>query len=507
MVLGTASHAGKSLLTAALCRIFVQEGFSVAPFKAQNMALNSAATPDGLEIGRAQAMQAEAARIEPSVDMNPVLIKPSSDTTSQVIVHGRVWANLTAADYHTNRVTELFPLVVESYQRLAAKHDIIILEGAGSPAEINLKEHDIVNMRMAEAADAACILVGDIDRGGVFASFYGTLALLEPRERERIRGFLINKFRGDESLLWPGIKMIEERIHKPCVGVVHYLNDVGLDEEDGVALEDRRTPSRVWTRDDKNPDRPLRVGVVALPYMSNFTDFDALAREPSIALAYLSRPEEVSQADILILPGTKQTMGDLRWLKEKGFSQPIHAHSILKPLIGICGGMQMLGYEIADPENMEGGGSECGLELLPIKTKLLHEKITRRAKVNLLRPQIFKQPMACLSSCGYEIHLGETEYQENAKPLFRLTREGDNQIIPDGAISSNEMAFGTYLHGLFDDDLFRHAFILAARTAFNLSPPIELADVRKERDARFERLADHVRKRIDLNTIRSWIDI
>src|SRR5215813_13358106 len=247
MVLGTASHVGKSILTAALCRILADEGFRVAPFKAQNMSLNSAATPDGHEIGRAQALQAEACRVAPRAEMNPILIKPSTDQSAQVVVIGRVWGQVSAADYHQRRVEDLFPIVLEAYRTLAAEYDVVLLEGAGSPAEINLKTHDIVNMRMAQAANAACLLIDDIDRGGVFASLLGTLELLEPEERSRIRGFAINRFRGDISLLIPGIRMIEERIALPCLGVVPYLTNLGLDEEDGVAMEDRRTVSRCWS--------------------------------------------------------------------------------------------------------------------------------------------------------------------------------------------------------------------------------------------------------------------
>src|SRR5271168_1114556 len=274
MVLGTSSHVGKSLLTTALCRIFAQRGYSVAPFKSQNMSLNSAATPDGLEIGRAQALQAEAAGIPATVDMNPILIKPSGDCSSQVMVRGKIWGQISAADYHQRRVEELMPVVRESYQTLASAFEVIVLEGAGSPAEINLKQHDIVNMRMAELADAQCLLVGDIDRGGVFASLLGTVELLDPAERERIRGFCINKFRGDLSLLTPGVHMMEQRLGKPCLGVVPYLPGLALDEEDSVGLP---AVSRTgWPANEKSSDRRLRIAVVALPSFSNFTDFDSL---------------------------------------------------------------------------------------------------------------------------------------------------------------------------------------------------------------------------------------
>src|SRR6202167_2823030 len=278
MILGTASHVGKSLLTAGLGRIFSDEAIRVAPFKAQTMSLTSAATPDGREIGRAQALQAEACRVAPCAEMNPVLIKPSSDTGAQIVLLGKVWGQVTASDYHQRRVEDLFPPVLESYKKLAASHDLILLEGAGSPAEINLRKHDIVNMRMAHAANAACLLVGDIDRGGVFAALLGTIELLDPEDRARIRGFVINKFRGDAELLRPGVEMMEQRLGIPCAGVVPFLRDLGLEEEDGVAMEDRRSAKRVWqdaesaTENAGATERPLRVGVIAVPHMANFTD-------------------------------------------------------------------------------------------------------------------------------------------------------------------------------------------------------------------------------------------
>jgi adenosylcobyric acid synthase len=507
MVLGTGSHVGKSLIAAALCRILVQEGYRVAPFKAQNMALNSAATPDGFEIGRAQAMQAEAAGVAPAADMNPILMKPSSDTSAQIIVQGRVWGQVTAADYHLHRVEEFFPAVLQSYQRLAADYEIIVLEGAGSPAEINLKAHDIVNMRMAEAADASCLLIGDIDRGGVFASLVGTLELLEESERERIRGYLINKFRGDVTLLQPGIEMIKAYLTTPCVGVIPYLHDVGLDEEDGVAMEDRKTAARMWRDNDESPDRNLRVGVIALPHMSNFTDFDALAAEPSIALAYLSRASEVADADVIIIPGTKQTVSDLKWLEVGGFDKAIQKQVARSLTIGICGGMQMLGLDIRDSAGLEGGGQMRGLGLLPINTTLLEDKVTRRTVAQLVEPQLFGQEMICDRASGYEIHLGVTEYQSGAKPLLHIRREGHGEFEVDGATSADGRIIGTYLHGLFDDDEFRHAFLTAARAACQLAPPQAFVNVKAERESRFDRLAAHVRHAIDLNTILGWLKV
>src|SRR5262245_7160591 len=384
MKLGTASHVGKSIRTAGLGRSLVDDGFSVAPFKAQNMSLNSAATPDGGEIGRAQALQAEACRVIPSVEMNPVLLKPSTDMGSQVILLGKIWGQVTASDYHTRRVEQLFPEVFGAYQRLAANHELMLLEGAGSPAEINPREHDIVNMRMAHAADAACVLVADIDRGGAFASLLGTVGLLEPADRASIRGFIINKFRGDESLLRPGIDMMETRLGLPCVGVVPFVHDLGLDEEDGVALENRATAARLWKNLEAGSTGALRIGVIALPHMSNFTDFDALALEPSVSLAFIERPDEMAAAHLLILPGTKQTLDDLNWLEQRSFvGQLRRLHERGVPIIGICGGFQMLGISIDDPMGIENDGkpvSQTGLSLLPVRTLLRPEKTVRRIR-------------------------------------------------------------------------------------------------------------------------------
>lgn len=506
MVLGTGSHAGKSLITAALCRIFAQEGYRVAPFKSQNMALNSAATPDGSEIGRAQAMQAEAAKVAPTADMNPILLKPSSDTTSQVILQGRVWGQVSAADYFQQSVKKLFPAVLESYQRLARDYEIIVLEGAGSPAEINLREHDIVNMRMAEAANASCVLIGDIDRGGVFASIVGTWQLLNENERKQIRGYIINKFRGDVTLLQPALEMTKAYIPTPCVGVIPYLHDVGLDEEDGVAIEDRRTAVRVWRDDDETPARRLRVGVIALPHMSNFTDFDALAAEPSVALAYLSHAREVRDADVVIIPGSKQTLDDLAWLRAQGFEDAVRRHTGSSLVVGVCGGMQMLGAGVHDAGGHEGGGQMSGLGLLPIQTTLVEDKVTQLTTAQLVAPQLFDQAMTCDTASGYEIHLGTTEYQPGARPLLTV-RRSDGTTSFDGATSTNGRIIGTYLHGFFDDDEFRHSFINAARAALQLTPANAYVNFRAEREARFDRLARHVRQSIDIDAIISWLGL
>jgi adenosylcobyric acid synthase len=508
MVLGTSSHVGKSVLTAAFCRILVNRGLRVAPFKAQNMALNSAATPGGLEIGRAQAMQAEACRIPATVDMNPILIKPSTDVGAQVVVHGRIWRTVTAAEFFRHKVRDLFPLVRESFDRLAAAHDVIVLEGAGSPAEINLKDGDLVNMRMAAAARASCVLVGDIDRGGVFASIVGTLALLEPAERALIRGFLINRFRGDRSLLMPGIKTIEDRIGIPCVGVVPYVRDLGLDEEDSVSLEHRRTPARAWAgaMHFSDGDRPLRIGVIGLPHLSNFTDFDPLSREPAVSLAYVTSAADVARADVLVLPGTKQTLDDLAWLNERGLMDAIVARAARGGLtVGICGGMQMLGARISDPDDVEGGGERDGLGLLPIDTILARHKVTVQSRGTLCDERLFGVPIGVRDITGYEIHVGITRTHDQSGGFARLTRGLDASDIIDGAQSADGRIIGTYLHGLFDDDAWRHAFVGAARAACGLAPAQDVAFVARERDGRFERIAAIVEQSCDVDTMIGWM--
>jgi len=494
MVLGTASHVGKSLVTAGLGRIFSDDGIRVAPFKAQNMSLNSAATPDGREIGRAQALQAEACRVVPCAEMNPVLIKPSSDTESQIVLLGRVWGQVTASDYHQRRVEDLFPTVLRSYRTLAVRHELILLEGAGSPAEINLRKHDIVNMRMAHAADAVCLLVGDIDRGGVFAALLGTLELLEPADRARIRGFVINKFRGDVELLRPGVEMMEQRLGIPCAGVVPVLPDLGLEEEDGVAIEDRRTVK--WDN-EVGADRPLRVAVVAVPHMANFTDFDALAAEPSVSLVFVEYPAQAGLADMVILPGSKQTLDDLTWIQDRGFANFLATYRGL--LIGICGGFQMLGLSIEDPTGAESRGvprSMQGLRQLPVRTVLRDQKTVRRAAGRTSTWGAFH---------GYEIHMGETLNERGVEAFAEIVREGEQQPIPDGAIAGAGRIWGTYVHGLFDDDGFRHRFLDFARLQSGLPPARDEVCVTAQRQGRIDRWASHLRESLNMDLIRGWL--
>jgi adenosylcobyric acid synthase len=499
MVLGTASHVGKSLISAALCRIFADAQLRVRPFKAQNMSLNSAATPDGGEIGRAQALQAEAARVPASVDMNPILLKPTGDARSQVVVLGRPTGDSDARHYHRERVGALFPLVVAAYERLAADADLIVLEGAGSPAEINLRAGDIVNMRMAEAADAACLLVADIDRGGMFAALAGTLLLLEPHERARIRGFIVNKFRGDIDLLRPGIAMLEERIGIRCAGVVPYLAELGLDEEDGVSRDEKRRRAAPFAA-DTDAKRRLRVAVVALPHTANDTDFDALEAEPSVHVRHIDDPADIALADVVIIPGSKSTIADFDWLVERGLAAAIQRHAARhKPLVGICAGMQMLGESVADPLGVEGGGTRRTLGLLPLATTLAAAKTTRRVAARYAPPLLFGRVPAARDFDGYEIHQGQTERDAS------VMRTADHAWGDDGATSADGMVVATYVHGLFGNDGFRAALLAAARAAAGLAPAAPGPAWQRDRDARLARWATHVAEHIDLPFVSALV--
>ena len=507
MVLGTSSHVGKSLLTAALCRIFAEEGYRVAPFKSQNMSLNSAATVEGLEVGRAQALQAEAAGVPASVHMNPILLKPCGNMSSQVVVRGKIWGVLTAANYHQRRVEELMPIVRESYETLAAGNDVIVLEGAGSPAEINLKQHDIANMRMAELANAACVLVGDIDRGGVFASLLGTIGLLDPSERDRIRGFLINKFRGNLSLLQPGITMIEQRLAKPCVGIVPYLPDLLLEEEDSVGLPDLGAEQRGWEL-STDPHRPLRIAVIALPSLSNFTDFDSLRHEPTVSLRFCRSASSLSGVDVVVLPGSKQTADDLLWMRSKDLEDALIAHARTGLIVGICGGMQMLGEAICDPDGVEHQGTIRGLGLLPLSTRMGATKITRMVFGNTVTTCLFGQSIPSTRLSGYEIHVGDSVVSPGTQPFAQFgPAKSEQELLLDGCITPDTRMFGTYLHGLFDEDEFRHAFIGAARSFHRLAPAKAFDEWKRKREASFACLANAIRASVDLPLLFSWVGL
>ena len=478
MVQGTMSGVGKSLLVTALCRIFLQDGFRVAPFKSQNMALNSYVTPDGLELGRAQAVQAEAAGLECDVRMNPILLKPSSDTGSQLIVMGEVRGHYSAREYFAMK-RSLVPEVLSAYRSLAAENDIVVIEGAGSPAEINLRDGDIVNMGLAELVDAPVLLVGDIDPGGVFAQLYGTVALLKPEERARVIGTVINRFRGDVSLLQPGLRQLEELTGCPVLGVVPYLR-TEIDEEDSLApcLGRDRT------------DRALDIAVLRLPHISNFTDFSPLDEHPALGVRYVDRPERLGAPDLVILPGTKNTMGDLRWLHDSGLAGGVkEASERGTPVLGVCGGYQMLGRAVCDPDGVEQRGELPGLGLLPCVTVLTGEKTrTRRQAV------CEAGPFAGAKLSGYEIHMGRTD-TGGAVPFCRM-EDG----TPEGAVCGE--VYGTYLHGLFDSGelVERLALFLAERKGITV-PHVRLEPRAVRRERQYDLLAEAVRESLDMERI------
>lgn len=484
MIQGTMSNAGKSLVAAGLCRVFMQDGYRVAPFKSQNMALNSFVTLDGLEMGRAQVTQAQAAGLEPDVRMNPVLLKPTTDVGSQVILNGEVVGNMSAADYFKYKRT-LRPEVLKAYESLAAENDIVVIEGAGSPAEINLKAEDIVNMGMAQMADAPVLLVADIDRGGVFASIYGTIALLEPEERSRIKGIIINKFRGDKAILQPGIDMIVDMTQIPVLGVLPYLN-IDLDDEDSLTERFSRQP---------NEHCPLDIAVVRLPRISNFTDFDALARHASVGLRYVSTTSELGSPDLVILPGSKSTMADLLWMRQNGLEAAVKKLASSGTLVaGVCGGYQMLGGLLKDPYNVEGGGELRGMELLDTETVFSPEKIRTRisGKVSALTGDF--EALSGAEFYGYEIHMGNTELHGKTHPFAVL--DGG---IGDGAVLGN--VFGSYVHGLFDGG-FGNALVnlLLARKGL-CAEAGEQISAAQHREQQFDLLAAAIRESFDLTAI------
>ena len=491
MIVGTGSDVGKSVLTAGICRILKNRGFAVAPFKSQNMALNSAVTPEGGEIGRAQAVQAAACGIAPHTDMNPILLKPSSDTGSQVIIQGTAVGNMTVKEYHAHKPIA-FEKVRESYARLAAGHDVVVIEGAGSIAEINLKAHDIANLRVAEMAGAPALLVADIDRGGVFAQIVGTVELLEPRERERIAGIVINKFRGDASLLAPGIRFVEERTGVPVLGVVPYFTGFRIPEEDSVALEKRVEKRPAGSADDR-----LNIGVVKLSRISNYTDFDALEAEPDVRLTYVEGADQLRGLDILIIPGSKATTTDLFFLMERGLFEAIRAFR--GTIIGICGGYQMLGKRVTDPNAVESSIREAeGLALLDVVTVMLERKTTHQVRAELL-PAGFQVAPRCRGELGgYEIHMGETILGPGVRSFARVTsRSGKPVEVLDGAVSCDGRVFGTYLHGIFDNVGFRAALLNRLRRAKGLD---ERRSAEPDADP-FDQLAAHLEQHLDVERL------
>lgn len=500
MVLGTASHVGKSVLVTGLCRIFHQDGLKVAPFKAQNMSLNSFATRDGREMSRAQAVQAQAAGIDPHADMNPILLKPSSDAHAQVVLCGRVFGNIAAMDYK-NVKPRLEEAALAAYGRLAASYDYIILEGAGSPVEVNLRDYDIANLKMAEAADARCILVADIDRGGVFSQLVGTYELLEPYERSRFGGFIINKFRGQRALLDSGIEFLEKRLGWPCLGVIPHMPDLRIDQEDSVSLDQKAPPAT-------SSAATLRICVVQLPHISNFTDFAPLEAMTGVLVFYAESPIDSRSADVILLPGSKNTISDLCWLKESGWADCIIERAGKKrPILGICGGFQMLGRAVYDPYGLEGElNSASGLGLLDAVTWLEPEKVTRQATATLIDPEAISAKKPGPVFQGYEIHMGQTRLGPNARPLFSLKRSGEDCPRADGAINEDGSVMGTYLHGLFDSDQARIALLAHWRRLCGKQTDAP-SGARFNREDQYDRLAEQFRRHLDLKAIYRQIGI
>ncbi len=480
MIQGTASSAGKSLLVTALCRIFSNDGKRVAPFKSQNMSLNSFVTMEGLEMGRAQVLQAQAARVQPSVLMNPILLKPTTNRKSQVIIQGKPYQNMDAAAYFKFK-PQLRLMIQEIYQELEARHDVIVIEGAGSPAEINLQENDIVNMGMAEIADAPVLLTADIDKGGVFASIYGTVMLLPEHERARIQGVIINKFRGALSILQSGLDQIESLTGIPVIGVIPYIMDLQLDEEDSAIDFERRQNAG-----------DIDICVIKLPRMSNFTDFDAFRFDTDVTVRYIYSPKEIAHADMVMLPGSKNTIEDLRWLKQAGFAEAIRNFPGI--VFGLCGGYQMLGEQIVDKEGWEvmPGEREEGVGIFQTTTMFEGEKITTNVAGTADNDRIY----------GYEIHSGRTI--GNTNPFVTITTKEDKPVgYMDGDLREGRF-YGTYIHGIFDSDEFRTSLLNRIRRGKSL-PEKRSSDLNQQREAEIERLAAIVREHLDMEFVYSLL--
>ncbi len=487
MIQGTASNAGKSLLAAGLCRVFRQDGWKVAPFKSQNMALNSFITADGFEMGRAQVVQAYCAGVAPDVRMNPILLKPTNDTGSQVIVNGVPRGTMGAVEYFRYKKA-LIPDMMEAFHSLAGEYDVIVIEGAGSPAEINLKQDDFVNMGMAKLANAPVLLAGDIDRGGVFASLYGTVKLLEPEEQDRIKGLIINKFRGDVEILRPGLTTLEQLTGKPVLGVVPML-DVDIDDED--SLSSKLTGGERVGR--------LDIAVIRLPRLSNFTDFNPLERMEGVTVRYVRSPGELGRPDLILLPGTKSTMDDLKWMRQNGLEALVLKHAARGgAVVGICGGYQMLGRVLSDPDGVESGGTMAGMGLLPTETIFLGEKTRTRVDGAFQGGAGLFTALNGVPFHGYEIHMGETAYLEDAVPLSRLTCLDRAEKL-DGAARGN--VWGSYVHGIFDSGAFAQALVNALLSAKGLTPDAAAVDWETYQEEQYDKLAAGVRASLDMDRI------
>ena len=496
MIQGTMSNAGKSLLAAGLCRIFRQDGYSVAPFKSQNMALNSFITEEGLEMGRAQVMQAEAAGIRPSVKMNPILLKPTNDVGSQVIVNGEVLGTMSARDYFKYK-KKLVPDIMKAYQELSDEYDIIVIEGAGSPAEINLKNDDIVNMGMAKMAKAPVLLVGDIDRGGVFAQLIGTVDLLEPSERDMVKGLIINKFRGDKTILDPGVKMLEERSHIPVVGVAPYMNIQVEDEDSLTERFDRKQPAGL-----------IDIAVIRVPRISNFTDFNPFESVEGVSLRYVQHVSELKNPDMIILPGTKNTMEDLLWMRENGLEAAVLKAAAAGCIVfGICGGYQMLGDTLSDPYHVEAGGKIRGMGLLPMDTVFASKKTRTRVTGQFLPMPGTFAALSGVSLEGYEIHMGESVRKERILPATKLMVAGNQpeETKTEGAFHEN--VCGTYVHGVFDKEEVVETLIriLGERKGIDVSSMTGI-DFAAFKETQYNILAAELRKHLDMKKIYSILE-
>ena len=482
MVQGTMSNAGKSLIVAGLCRIFKQDGYQVAPFKSQNMALNSFITEEGLEMGRAQVMQAEAAGVCPSVCMNPILLKPTNDVGSQVIVEGEVLGNMSAREYFAYK-KKLIPYILTAFTKLEKQADIIVIEGAGSPAEINLKKDDIVNMGMAQLVDAPVLMVGDIDRGGVVAQLIGTLMLLEEEERARVKGLVINKFRGDKTILDPGVEMLEQRAGVKVAGVVPYMH---LELEDEDSLSGQLEKKEVGVID---------LAVIRLPRISNFTDFHVFEQMEGVSVRYVSSVKELGNPDMIILPGSKNTMGDLKWMRQNGLESAVKKFAMYAPVWGICGGYQMLGRTLSDPNSVEEGGSMYGMGLLDMETVLLAEKTRKQAKGHFAKIQGIFSELSGMDLHGYEIHMGQTVSQTRT-PVVSLGEKAD------GAFCGN--VYGSYIHGIFDGKQIAPCIvnILAKRKGVTWKVDVSY-DYEALKERQYDELAQQLRQHMDIEYVYS----
>lgn len=484
MIQGTMSNAGKSLLAAGLCRIMRQDGYRVAPFKSQNMALNSFVTDEGLEMGRAQVMQAEAAGIQPMVCMNPILLKPTDHTGSQVIVNGEVLGNMSAREYFSYK-KQLVPQIRQAFRKLEEHADIIVIEGAGSPAEINLRENDIVNMGMAELVDAPVLLVGDIDRGGVFAQLLGTLMLLTEEERARVKGLVINKFRGDKSILDSGIVMLEERGGVPVAGVVPYM-ELMLEDEDSLT-----------ERFEKRAAGAIDIAVIRYPRISNFTDFNVFEQMRSVSVRYVACVEELGRPDMILLPGSKNTMGDLLWMRQNGLEAAVKRLAGQIPVWGVCGGYQMLGERITDPKGVETGGSLRGMELLPVETELTKQKIRSQAegRINKLEGAFFA--LSGLPYAGYEIHMGQTRRTDQGGGTAGAGETGEAVVY-----DSHKNVYGTYMHGIFDTGGVAAAIVeaLAEKKGICIESGA-YEDYQSLKEKQYDKLADTLREYLNMEEI------